>query len=263
MAHYFQFGDFNTDNFPADGVGLRVGAVNVYNAAPQNIEAYNIPGRIGEYLPENAEITYSNEIREYMVALYMRNRTPEQVKNALADLRAALMPYMNKYESLVDSYEPGFKRNAYFTGEFMPERMGARNNFQIPIRFSCDPRRFLWPTQIESIPSGTVSVSITNPTNYPAHPLLTVGGCGAPFSISFIREDSSVAGSIQFKAFPNTLDISFDCETTNAIRLGAGNVTANDLISAVNGELTLVGTTRIQKTNASASVGVSTNFWTR
>lgn len=262
MGGYFSFGDFNTEDFLVDGVSLKVGAPNVYNAAAQNVEAYNIPGRIGEYLPEDADVNYPNEIREYIVGLFMRNRTPEQVEAALADLRSYLMPYANRYDTLADSYEPNYKRRAYFTSDFVPERLGAGNNYQIPIRFSCDPRRFIYPEVVEQIPAGTDSVEIVNPTNYPAHPFLTVTGCGAAFTLSFVR-NASIVGSIQFAAFPNTLDIAFDCETTNAIRLTAGRPSANNLITAVNGKLEIRGTTTIRKTNSAAAVVVAPQFWTR
>lgn len=255
MSGSFQFGYLSSVDLL-----LRIGAVNVYNAAPQNIEAYNIPGRIGEYLPEDAVVTYPNEIREYVAALFLRNATAEEVQDALSDVRKHLMPFVNKYDTLTDSYEPGFYRRAYFTGEFIPERLGAGNNFQIPIRFSCDPRRFILPETSEEIPSGQLNIPVTNTEGFPAWPLLEITGSGSAFTVSFERNGISV-GSVAFKSFPSSLTITFDCETTNAVR--STGATANDLVSQVNGTLTIEGMTDIRKSNANPVVKVYNRFWTR
>lgn len=262
MVPYFQFGYFKTDEyFFTQTARLKVGSVNVFNAAAQNIEAYNIPGRIGEYLPEDAEVTYPNEIREYITGVYFKNATQEEVQAGFADIRKYLMPFANKYTTLTDSYEPGYYRRAYFTGEFVPERLGARNNFRIPIRFSCDPRRFILPETSEELPAGTASTQVANTSEFPAHPILEVKGCGAAFNISF-QHDGETVGEIQFKAFSSLVTVVVDCETTNVTRLNGSN--ANGWVNQITGSLTLNnGVTTIVKSNSDAAVVVRNRFWTR
>ena len=151
-------GSLTFNGVTAESLGLRIGAVRVYDAPGREVQTYMVPGRIGAIYPTKDLSQIPNQLREYSAALYLKSASDEEVERALASLRAWLM--IDGYAELTDSYEPNFYRRAFFSGDFLPERRGAGQDFVVPLTFSCDPRRY-----IRNVPTLKVrgQVTITTP----------------------------------------------------------------------------------------------------
>lgn len=239
--------------------GLKIGSVNVYNAPSPRQEVFHVPGRIGDVVPVDSPENWPNEIREYAAALYMRNASMTNVAKRFAEIRDWLMK--KGYQTLTDSYEPAFYRRAYLSGDFVPQRAGAGQNFKASLVFSCDPRRFL--ANISDIVlfsaggSTTVAAAPTAPTIYPVYsktyPLLTIQGGGEAFDLNF-DDGNETYGYIKFAS--TTATFTFDCETLEC--------SASGIVTDVSGDLYMVsGGTIFERTKTSPKITLTPRWFVR
>lgn len=257
----------NKNNFSYFGqnssyYGLSVGSVNVYGSPSNRNEGYKVPGRIGVVYPDDSPENWPNETREYIAGLFMRNASEQNVATQLDQIRAWLMNH-NTYFTLTDTYEPGVYRRAVFSGEFRPQRIGAGNNFQIPIAFSCDPRRFIVGNDV-SIMSAGAADSVRSPQSpqtlglsayYKCWPILKAVGANAAFSLSF-RDyvTGSEYGKVSFAETNATFQ--FDCETLACNQAG--------VITDVTGELYMKDAgTLIVRTGSSGTITADCRWFVR
>ena len=200
----------------ASEYGLRIGSVNVYNAGLRREQAYRVPGRPGDVLPEDAPELWPNDIREYSSALYLHGASDDTAARSFDRVRQWLLQV--GYADLEDSYEPGIYRRAYLSGDFVPVRKGAGNNFEIPLTFSCDPRRYVVGQQetllLSASSSGTRSPMA--PADFACYPqcygVLRVEGPAPAFTLLFKDYgEGTVYGSVTFAA--SSAGYRFDTET--------------------------------------------------
>lgn len=253
----------------AASLGLRIGGVSSYAAPGRTVETYYVPGRIGAVYPAADYSQIPNEIREYTAALYKRAGSMETVERAMAEIRDWLLN-VDGYAELSDSYEPQFYRRAFFTGDFVPTRKGAGQNFEIPLRFSCDPRRFIAGNHdfIVSGSSGTTIYDTPATVNGFAiregcHPLIKIstGGDAVEITLTDITANK-VIGKIQLAGLLQEFDFWLDGETLNAYFDNGDN--ANALISDIIGEIRLgPGPTRISFNSSTIALTITPRWWVR
>ena len=142
-------------------------------------------------------------------SLYIGDGSEDSIQEALDEIAQVL----NKkgWQTLVDDYEPEIFRLAYYQGGFDADNRYTRLS-KFDISFRCRPERFL--------PSGNTAVSIatggtiTNPTSYPAKPLIRITGSGSG--------TLTVAGTVM--SFTGITDYLYiDCDTMDVYRLTSEN----------------------------------------
>ena len=267
MSGYFVFNGFDTRDF---GIyRLRVGGVNSYAAPGREVQAYYVPGRIGAVYPAVDYSQIPNEIREYVAALYLRAEANTYVQKMMTLLRQNLLD-VDGYAILTDSYEPSFYRRAFFTGDLVPTRKGAGQNFEIPIRFSCDPRRFLLGEhefyvygQAGGVTYETPSVVNGFTIKDPAKPLIKIDTGGDAATISFTDATTNVQiGQIKLAGYGEAAEFYFDAETLSAYDENGEN--ANGLVDDVVGEIRLgPGPTIISFNDPTVALTVTPRWWVR
>lgn len=161
------FGTKNSLNY-----GIYISGEGVYNAPERAVETIYIPGKNGALILdmgrfENIDVTYpAGVFGDDYTSFADKLRA---FRNVLAS--------QYTYTKLTDTYHPDEFRLALFrTGlDVSPVSMTRAGEFDIT--FDCKPQRFL--TSGEQTTTLTASGTITNPTDFPSRPLLTITGNGS------------------------------------------------------------------------------------
>ena len=253
--------------------GLRIGCPSVYNASGRDVSTYYVPGRIGAVYPALDYSQIPNEVKEYNAALYMRADSMEQVERKMEDIRDWLMN-VDGYAELTDSYEPQFYRRAFFTGGFAPVRKGAGQNFEIPLRFSCDPRRFLTGTYNFEVHGARVPVTYTTPATVNgfsiregSKPLIYISKDAVVATITFtdVTVHSGTPANVELGKIylsGDEADFYFDAESLTAY--DESGDPCNQYITDVTGEIRLgPGQTEISINTSEVALTVTPRWWVR
>lgn len=142
----------------------------LFNSSAPRYETASVPGRNGDLI--YAEGTFEN------VALTYRMAIREDVTDLLAKvdaMKAWLYPCADNYYKLTDSEDRAVYRMAQFVGPFDLDafflRFGA-----VEVQFNAKPQRFLLSGDVSS--SFSQAGTLSNPTVFPAKPLIRVYGAG-------------------------------------------------------------------------------------
>ena len=143
----------------------------VYNAPTRDVEMISIPGRDGEYALDhgrfnNIEITYP--------AGYGDN-SQTNFATKISDLRNQLASRVG-YKRLEDEYNPDEYRMAIYKSGLEVSPVQYSRAGQFDIIFDCKPQRFL--KSGESAVAKANNSTITNPTLFDAHPLISFNASG-------------------------------------------------------------------------------------
>lgn len=154
--------------------GVYITGEAVYNAPERDVEMVSIPGRNGAFALDNGR--FENIEVSYPAGIFADNET--DFAEAISDFRNFLCS-RNGYVRLTDEYNPGEYRMAIYKSglEVDPAQLKAG---EFEIVFDCKPQRFL--TSGETAVTVTDGQTLTNPTLFPASPLIKCKGYG---SISF------------------------------------------------------------------------------
>lgn len=155
------------------GIGLSAGGA--YDAPARKGESISIPGSNKSIWVdgggfENVDITYPCWIAE-------------EFADRVDGFRAFLAAHSDDFYRLTDSYHPDEYRMARYSTQFVAEP-GTRNySGRFDVTFSCQPERYLISGDTE-ITLGE-EMTVTNPTDFPAFPVITVSGtAGTVFDLS-------------------------------------------------------------------------------
>lgn len=141
--------------------------------------------------------------------MYLGDGTEDSIQEALNDVAEVLSK--TGWQTLEDDYEPNIFRLAYYQGGFNAENRYTRLS-KFDISFRCRPERFLTSgiTPVSVSSEGT----ITNPTAYPAKPLIHITGSGSG--------TLTVAGTQM--SFTDIVDyLNIDCDKMDVYRLPSEN----------------------------------------
>ena len=143
----------------------------VYNAPTRDVEMISIPGRDGEYALDhgrfnNIEITYPSG---------MGDNDQTNFAQRVSDLRNQLASRVG-YKRLEDEYNPDEYRMAIYKSGLEVSPVQYSRAGQFDIIFDCKPQRFL--KSGESAVAKANNSTITNPTLFDAHPLISFNASG-------------------------------------------------------------------------------------
>lgn len=188
--------------------GLAISGEGSYDAPARDMTFYTIPGRNGDLIIDNGR--YKNITLKYPAFF-----TGSFTANAAAARAWLLAP--TTYVRLEDTYHTDEFRLAIFSGgaEYEPTQYNAHAATEL--KFNCKPQRFLKTGETAvAVSNGD---TITNPTSFPALPLIEIVGTGDAI-ISVGGTTVTLTGL--------TGGINIDCDLQDAYY---GGLSANDLMS--------------------------------
>lgn len=164
------FKSFVFDGEDSRDYGVYITGEAVYNAPERSVEMISIPGRNGAYALDNGR--FENIEVSYPAGVF--GETEADFRDAISNIRNMLCSRKG-YVRLTDDYNPNEYRLAVYKSglEVAPAHLLAG---EFDITFDCKPQRFL--TSGESAVSIVSGGTVTNPTRFPASPLLQVNGYG-------------------------------------------------------------------------------------
>ena len=165
---------FNSITF--DGInsldyGVYVTGDAVFNAPERVVEMISVPGRNGAIAIDEGR--FENITVSFPAGAFSTDQEGFAAK--IAHFRNELVS-RHSYKRITDTYNPDeFRMGLYRSGlEVTPA--GHVNAGEFNIEFDCKPQR--WLLSGETAETFTATGSITNPTLFPARPLLKVTGAG-------------------------------------------------------------------------------------
>lgn len=157
----FTFGDISSKAY-----GVYITQEAAYNAPDRDVEVVEIAGRNGAYILDKGR--FRNITVSYKCGIALDDE--QSFESAIRTFRNALASKAGKYVRLEDEYNPNEYRQAAFLGGIEVD-MADRRAGEFTIEFDCKPQRFLKSGETEiSVESGD---TITNPTLFDAHPLIS------------------------------------------------------------------------------------------
>ena len=143
----------------------------VYNAPTRDVEMISIPGRDGEYALDHGK--FNNIEVTYPAGAF--DTTQPNFATKMSDLRNQLASRVG-YKRLEDEYNPDEYRMAIYKSGLEVSPVQYSRAGQFDIIFDCKPQRFL--KSGESAVSKANNSTITNPTLFDAHPLISFNASG-------------------------------------------------------------------------------------
>ena len=165
------FNKFIFDSIDSLSDGIYITGEAVYNAPERTMDMISVPGRNGAIAIDQGR--FENIIVTYPAGAFADSQS---------DFADKIQSFRNKlvsrysYKRLTDSYNTGeFRMGLYHSGlEVAITNISRAGEFTIS--FDCKPQR--WLASGETPQTFTASGTITNPTLFPARPLLAVTGAG-------------------------------------------------------------------------------------
>lgn len=210
------FNNFVYDNINSLDFGVYITGEAVYNAPERIVNMVDIPGRNGALAIDEGR--FANIQVAYPAGMFGADQA--DFADKIAGFRNSLASRF-AYRRLTDSYNPSeYRLGLYHSGlELVPVSRSRASEFAII--FDCKPQR--WLTSGETAQTFTASGSITNPTLFPARPLLAVTGAG-------ILTVGTQTMTLIARSDPNSV-LYIDCESQEAWEIVSSNkVSRNDYV---------------------------------
>lgn len=165
------FNKFTFDGIDSLANGIYITGEAVYNAPERVVDMISVPGRNGAIAIDQGR--FENIIVTYPAGAFADEQS--NFADNIASFRNKLVSRYT-YKRLTDSYNTGeFRMGLYHSGLEVGAVSRSRAG-EFLISFDCKPQR--WLTSGETVQTFTASGTITNPTLFPARPLLAVTGAG-------------------------------------------------------------------------------------
>lgn len=162
---------FTLDGVDSRTYGVYISGAGTYSAPARRYQTFQVPGR-------NGDLIVSDDSFENGTLLYSECFIKENVDTNLASFRAFLMSRQG-YVDLTDTYHPNERRQVLFTGSFVPELNSKLDVATFNLEFSAKPQRWLTSGDIATTVNNGGIGGVTNPTKFPAKPLLKIYGSGS------------------------------------------------------------------------------------
>lgn len=258
MRNYFTMDGVDSRDF-----GLYISGAGTYSAPARRYNVVPIPGR-------NGDLIYTDGSYENGVLRYSGSFICQDMEANYAAFRAFVMS-RNGYVDLVDTYHPNERRQVCYTGSLEPDITPTFSAAEFDLEFSCKPQRWLLSGDetITVLPGDFVT--LTNPTPFPAKPLIKIYGNGS-FNYNYIDASGgqplivittiTVNGPLPIPDYP----VVIDAETMEIYQHpGYGNAYVNrsNVVSITNRRIPdIVGTVSISDLSGVDKVEIMPRWWT-
>lgn len=235
MRQYFTFNGHKSTDF-----GLYVNGGESYNAPERDAESLSIPGRNGTLTVDNGR--WLNVSVPYKVGTF-----GTQALQRIDSVREWLLTATG-YQRLEDTYHADSYRMARYSGSVEWDVDLLARFGEATLTFDCWPQRFLksGETAVKVSSGGKV----TNPTNCPALPLLT---------LTLTGDAKLQVGDIQLSIAGYTGQMLIDCELQDAYKDGSN---LNRYLTAPDFPVLGSGDTKISWTGGISSLSITPRWWT-
>lgn len=203
-----------------------------------------IPGRTGDIvLFEDAWEDYEQEYEIY-AGTGAQGSAPTQFRSIFEWLHSA-----NGYARLEDTYDTTIYRKAYYAGPTDVENVLNRFG-RATIKFMCQGKRWLKSGETAITVSST-DTNITNPTAFPARPVIVVTGSG--------NGTLTVGGTVVTLTGIST-GMIIDCERMTVTN-SAGTTNLNSVMTLGEFPTIPAGTSAVQFTGGITSLAITPNWY--
>lgn len=195
--------------------GVYISGQGAFSAPAKEIPQYDVPGRDGTVIGKssrllNLDVTYP----AFMYANFRDN---------LRDLRAFLLS-RSGYVRISDTYNTDEFRLGMYINAFEPDVVLKNNAGRFDLVFNCKPQRYLTSGEIAATFYGTAfETPITNPTRFPAKPLLKCYGYGA-LEIKNGNGEYDIKADFSDTTYSSLEYFYIDCETMQAFTESGDNL---------------------------------------
>lgn len=166
---------FTWDSVSSDTRKFNITERHVYNAPAYDMNGIEVPGRSGDIL--NPQNRFKNKVVTYTG--YLRSKdfagstTYEKLSTGVTELKAWLLSNAGAYHELTDTYDPGYTRIGYISGETSIEEVENRPfGVTINVSFNCKP--FMYGLAASDTTLTTSGGTITNPNKFDSLPLIKI-----------------------------------------------------------------------------------------
>lgn len=239
MRNYFIFNNIDSRDY-----GAYVYGANVFDAPVREFEYIQVPGRNGDLLGLERRIG-NMDIAYPAIIIAGNNRTA--LEN-LKVLRAKLIAVAG-YARLTDSYNTDEFRLAAVNEQFEVTTTDDLDMVKVVIKFRSKPQRYLISGETTTTITANSS-SISNPTDFPSQPKITVTGYGAFYIGS---QKITVANVYSSVVIDSELG---DCYS--------GTVNANNQVTFTDNDFPVLnaGTNNITKPSTITKLEIVPRWWT-
>lgn len=228
------------DNVNTAEHGIVISGESSFNAPGRDVETISIAGRNGNLIIDNGK--YNNITVNYPAGLV------ENFVLAAQWARSFFLAHSAAYYRLTDSYDTNHYRLARYVGglEFDPTALNFHG--ETTLSFDCKPQRFLLSGEEEE--TKTNGSTISNPTVFPARPLITIGSATKNAVLT-------VNGySITFKSA--TASATIDCDLMECF---SGATSLNNYISCSEFPVLSPGSNSISWTGTISDFRIIPRWW--
>ena len=229
--------------------GIYTNGRETFGSPARSYETVQIPGR-------NGDLIYDNRRFENYDLKYVSSFIFQDFKTNIRDFRNYIAS-KHTYQRLEDTYNPEEYRMAIFKEAFEPDVIDSHEFGQFDIVFHCKPQRFLKSGEVMTEYTAN-SFTITNPTLFPAKPLIRVYGNGDLTIGGAVITIEGNADQEEVDAGINYIDLDF--ETMNAYR-GTASKNRNISISTVDYPDLVPGVNNIKKSSTLTKIEVTPRWY--
>ena len=206
----------------SDDYGMVVSAAPSFDRPTRKQTVYNVPGRNGPVLFQEDAWNETTRVYNVWIDEDIQEDSGGNTSGTLSERINAFFAAINSlkgYQMLWDNFEPGFFRNAYYSGgDNFTNNMMAYG--EATLTFTCRPERFLSTLEVFNVTNGG---TIKNPTQFKAKPVISIK-VTTPSTVTVSINGETVTAEV-------TDYIYIDCDEMNAYRQSAENM--NNKISGV------------------------------
>lgn len=236
MRNYFTLGGVNSTS-----MGVYLNGRAVFSSPSREINFISVPGRNGDLIGLPTRL--QNGVLVYEEAYIFQNFSSNIV--ALRNLLLSTVAYRR----LIDTYNPDEYRLVTFAGPLEVDVTARLNAGRFSLQFQAMPQRFLLSG--DTVTELTATGSISNPTAFPAKPLLRVYGKG---NLGIGSQTLTIASD-----YPNSY-IDIDCERMVGF-YGTTNCNAYLSSSGIDFPVLAPGSNAISLGSGITKVQITPRWW--
>lgn len=217
--------------------GVSYDGSQLFDTPDKDVTFFPIPGKNGDLSISNDRF---NNI-EISINCFIRTNFKENYSNLINFLAS-----QEGYGRLETSTEDDIYREAAFVKGIQPDTGAFLKYGQFTLVFNCKPQKWLKSGEAWDYVGAGASMTLTNPSNFYAKPLISTTGTG-----------TITIGTSSIQLTANTSTTFIDCEIQDAYE---GTINRNGDIVVTNG-FPVIGTGDTRVSATGATFGIQPRWW--
>ena len=228
------------------------------DAPEPDYEAISVPGRSGDLHLWNDR--WKNKMITYHCMCRANART--NVPNILTQLIA-----QPGYQRITDSLHTSYYKMGTFVGGTVPVYSDGGETARFDLTFDCKPQKWLLSGETETSVASGATVTLTNPTRFPAYPIIKFKNTGT-ITLAHVNSSPAVSYTLTNNA-PSSLSTTrmvFDCDLgdTYAASASGRNYNQHITLGGASGKpcLRAAGNTNVSFSGNMSTVAITPRWYT-